>query len=77
MEKLFEKVILPVLIIIAIFVLGIGFSLQVISSYYNAECLQYGYPHVSTTYKLEAYCIREEDEYEIVIPLEDLRKNND
>ncbi len=43
--------------------------------YVGSQCLEYGYANHSVTWNFKGYCIREENEYEIVKPLSELISN--
>jgi len=44
------------------------------SLYVDAKCKELGWKNSSITWNLKAYCIREENEYEITKPLSELLK---
>ena len=58
------------ILVVALFVwlfvgLGMAFSLE-------RKCLIAGYPNSHLTWNFQGFCSREENEYEIVVPLRDL-----
>ena len=54
-------------------VYGLTFVVQ--DARVHLQCLDYGYANHSVAWNLRAYCIREENEYEIVKPLSELISN--
>ncbi len=66
-----------VIIIVVLFFVWIGVYL-VFSAESEIKCLRYGYANNYTTFvTLEQYCIREENEYEITVPLDDIELENE
>lgn len=59
-----------ILIIFAIYMIIIGIN-EVIT---NQKCLELGWRDGEITWNFQAYCIREENEYEITKPLKELLK---
>lgn len=43
----------------------------------DAQCLEHGWKDARLDWRLRAYCIREENEYEIVRPLHEVLKENE
>ena len=57
---------------ICILIVVVALTLFVVSIQVEKKCLDLGYANHKVTYTLEGYCIREENEYEITVPLRDL-----
>jgi len=75
-EKLMDildKVMTIVLVILLCY--GVVFLVDVASTEKN--CLDAGWADHKVAYDLTSYCIREENEYEIVVPLKDLQNELD
>ena len=57
-----------------LFVVFLAWALASIPVMMGAEslCLEAGYPRATVTWNWKTYCVREENEYEIVKPLRDV-----
>lgn len=60
-------------LVLVVFFFVVMFPVAVTTS---AECLEYGFPHHSVTWKFEKYCMREVDETEYVCTLVDIRNGD-
>ena len=58
----------PLLVLVIILVL-LGYSAAL-----KDECLRYGYPQAKVSIFLNRYCIRREDQTDVVTRIEELRK---
>ena len=59
-----------VLVTLFVFVVGLG----VRDAQVQRQCLLAGYANHSVTWNFEGFCIREENEYEITVPLQEILK---
>jgi len=68
MNDLGERVLawLTAVLLAYLFIYGITFMII------HQQCLSNGWANASVDYKLNGYCAREENEYEIIRPLEDI-----
>ena len=73
--SIFEKVFgIMAILIMVLLVVGLVYSLMlgIASAKLEKKCLLYGWKDYSVTWDFQKYCIREENEYEIVKPLEEI-----
>ena len=63
-----DKVIGIGMIVFFIFIIGAC----TVSALNAQTCLRAGYPNSQTTFFFEGFCAREENEYEIVVPISEL-----
>lgn len=61
-----------VCVIIVMLLLSYTLSHYVVTINVDAECLRHGWKDSRVDWRFRSYCIREENEYEITVPLREL-----
>lgn len=55
-----------------VLIVSVVVAYGVLMAYTNSKCLEYSYKEARVSYDFSLYCIREENEYEIVKPLREI-----